>query len=554
MSRRPSRRSCSTCATGGVTRPVTVSALVILLVIGAAVLTGTTVARRAHVSAPVVLLVCGALLGLVPGLSEVSLPPDVVLLLFLPILLFWDSLSTSLREIRSNLRGVVLNSTVLVVATAAAVAAAAHALGLLWGPAWVLGAALAPTDATAAGSLLSRGLSRRRVTVLRAESLVNDGTALVVYGLAVGVTVGEEQLGAAHVTGLFALAYLGGALAGIVTAWILEQVRRRLDDPLNENVITILGPFAAYLLAEICHASGVLAVVVYGLIRSQVAPRRQPADTRQLGTGFLTLTTYLLNGSLFVLVGIQLHAAARGLDGTDLVRALTAVAVISLTVIGTRFAWFFTVPYLIRALDRRAQQARRRVHARERMISAVAGFRGAVSLAAALAVPESVGSGSAFPDRDLIVFVTAGVIVVTLAQGLVMPAVVRWAGAETDTSAGRERRLAEIQAVEAALDGLEDEAHELGAAPDVVERTRAEYREHLAALRADAAGSTDAASTTILRHQQQYRDLRIALIARERAEIIALRDRRRIDDLVLRRIEAVLDAEEVRLTGRDVAD
>ena len=160
-----------------------------------ALLLGGALAQRFRVAPPIVLLVLGVLLGFVPALREVQLPPEVVLLMFLPALLYWESLTTSLREIRSNLRGIVLMSTVLVVGTAGAVAAVAHALGLPWGPAWVLGAALAPTDATAVG-VLARALPRRTVTLLRAESLVNDGTALVIYGLAVGITVGEEHLDA----------------------------------------------------------------------------------------------------------------------------------------------------------------------------------------------------------------------------------------------------------------------------------------------------------------------------------------------------------------------
>lgn len=525
--------------------------LVIVVVVGAAVLAGNTLARRTRLSAPVLLLVLGVLLGFLPRLSEVTLPPEVVLLLFLPMLLFWESMTTSLREIRSNLRGVVLNSTVLVIVTAALVAVAAHALGLPWGPAWVLGAAVAPTDATAAGALLARGLPRRRVTVLRAESLINDGTALVVYGLAVGVTVGEEHLGPLHVAGLFTVAYGVGTLAGIATAWIIEQLRRRLDDPLDENVITILGPFAAYLTAEALQASGVLAVVIYGLIRSQVAPRRQRADTRQLGTSFLTLSTYLLTGALFVLVGLQLQAVVRRLDSGDLARGLTAVMIISLVVIGTRFAWFFTVPYLIRVIDRRPGQRQRRVGARGRVVSSVAGFRGAVSLAVALAVPEIVASGAAFPHRDVIVFVTAGVIVITLAQGLVMPAVVRWSGETADTSVDEELSLARGKATEAALGALDQEAGLLGTDPEVVERTRREYEQHLSALRA-SDDSADPRHAVILRHQQQYADLRVALIARKRAAVIALRDGRRIDDIVLRDLQTELDAEEVRLVRRDV--
>src|SRR3954462_7238021 len=180
-----------------------------VVVLGAALLAGSVLARRARIAPPVLLLACGLLLGFVPALRQVHLPSEAVLLLFLPALLYWESLTTSLREIRSNLRVIVLSSTLLVIATAAAVAAAAHALGMPWGPAWVLGAALAPTDATAVG-VLARSLPRRTLTTLRAESLINDGTALVVYGLAVGVTVGEDSLGALHVSGLFLLSYGGG--------------------------------------------------------------------------------------------------------------------------------------------------------------------------------------------------------------------------------------------------------------------------------------------------------------------------------------------------------
>lgn len=216
-------------------------ALELVVVLGVAVLVGNAVGQRFRIAPPVLLLVVGALLGFVPALREAHLPPEVVLLLFLPVLLYWESLTTSLREIRSNLRGIVLLSTTLVIGTAGAVAAVAHALGLGWGPAWVLGAAVAPTDATAVG-VLAKALPRRNVTLLRAESLVNDGTALVIYGLAVGITVGEEHLSALHVGGLFLLAYGGGAAAGVVTAWFGIRVRRVFDDPLLGNVATILTP------------------------------------------------------------------------------------------------------------------------------------------------------------------------------------------------------------------------------------------------------------------------------------------------------------------------
>src|SRR3954470_11257198 len=193
-----------------------------VVALGVALLVGSVVARRARIAPPVVLLACGLLLGFVPALREVHLPAEAVLLLFLPVLLYWESLTTSLREIRSNLRVIVLSSTLLVIATAAAVALAAHALGTPWGPAWVLGPALAPTDATAVG-VLARALPRHTVTTLRAESLVNDGTALVVFSLAVGITVGEESFTALHVSALFLLSYGGGAVAGMLVAWLVSH-------------------------------------------------------------------------------------------------------------------------------------------------------------------------------------------------------------------------------------------------------------------------------------------------------------------------------------------
>src|SRR6195952_9020 len=207
--------------------------LELVVVLGAAPLACGVLARRLRIAPPVLLLTSGVLLGFIPALREVHLPPETMLLLFLPALLYWESLTTSLREIRSNLRVIVLLSTVLVIATAAAVAAGAHGLGLPWGPAWVLGAAVAPTDATAVG-ILAGSLPRRAVTVLRAESLINDGTALVLYGLAVSVTVGEQQLTGWHVTWLLVWSYVGGVLAGALIGLLSWQLRRRMDDPMLE--------------------------------------------------------------------------------------------------------------------------------------------------------------------------------------------------------------------------------------------------------------------------------------------------------------------------------
>jgi Na+/H+ antiporter len=527
-----------------------VLALELVVTLGLAVLTGSFAASRLHVATPVLLLLGGALLGFAPALRGVELPSEAVLLLFLPALLYWESLTTSLREIRNNMRVIVLASTALVIGTAAAVATVAHLMGVPWGPAWVLGAAVAPTDATAVGAI-ARFLPRRNVTVLRAESLVNDGTALVIYGLAVGITAGEDHLSAPHVGWLFLIGYGGGAVAGVLTAWLAVQARRRLDNPIQENTVSVLTPFVAFLLANLVHGSGVLAVVVCGLMLSQSGPRVVRADTRQQANAFWSLATYLLNGSLFVLVGIQLQSSVRHLTSDRLAHALVAVAAVSAAVIGARFVYVFTTPYIIRALDRRPQQRLRRQGPRPRVVNASAGFRGAVSLAAALAVPLTVDSGAPFPNRDLIIFVVSGVIVVTLVlQGLLLPAIVRWARLPVDGQPDEERQLAQITATSEALDALNDIATEIDADESAVTRLQAEFEEHLRVLQAGELADDQ----PVLQAERDYRALRLRLLAHKRATIVRLRDQRRIDDTVLRSLQSQLDIEELRLQRRDLSD
>ncbi len=424
----------------------------------------------------------------------------------------------------------------------------AHALGLAWGAAWVLGAALAPTDATAVG-VLARNLPRRTVTVLRAESLVNDGTALVLYGLAVGVTVGEEHLTGWHVSWLLVVAYVGGVLSGGLVGLLSWQLRRRMDDPMLEGIAMLVTPFAAFLLADSIDASGVLAVVSCGLFMSQVTPRITGAATRQIVIPFWALSTTVLSSALFVLVGLSAQSAFRGLSSTSLLNALVDTLVVTAVVIGVRWVWTYTTPYVIRVLDRRPAQRERRIGARQRTVSAVAGFRGAVSLAAVLAVPHEVDSGAPFPDRDLIVLMTCGVIVLTLLQALLLPAVVRFARLPADDSVAEEIQLAEIFTLDAAIEAIDATAAELGSGELVVERVRHELDKQRALLA--AAGADD---DPIVQHHDQYTSLLLALIARRRDALLELRDEQRIDDIVLRRVQARLDNEEVRLSRTDLVD
>ncbi|MGH1547681.1 Na+/H+ antiporter [Leifsonia poae] len=522
--------------------------LELLVVIGVITLVSKVLSRRIGVAQPLLLVAFGVLIGLVPLFRDIGLAPEVVLFLFLPAILYWESLTTSLREIRSNLRSIALMSTLLVVATAAAVAVLAHSMGLGWGPAWVLGAAVAPTDATAMTSF-THSLPRRNVTILRAESLVNDGTALVLWSLAVGFTVGDADVSFGAVTVTFLFAYLAAAAIGALVAWLAILTRRRLQDAITQNIAMLLTPFIAYLLAELVHASGVLAVVVAGLIISQAGPRVGVAEGRRQSDAFWSFSTFLLNASLFVLVGIELPRSVGELATRDLGMGLVAIVAVTVVIVGVRIVFQFASAYLIRAIDRRPQQRARRLSNRWRIVSGLSGFRGAVSLAAALAVPATIGSGTPFPHRDFIVFVTTGVIIVTLVvQGLALPAVVRWAQLPEDESVGHELRLAETNATRAALDELPQLVRRLGVDQEIAERIQNEFEEHLELLEAEDE-SRDGEEA--IERSRQDTDLRLALLHCKREEVVRLRDEGEIDDIVLRDVQRRLDVEEVRLTGRE---
>ncbi|WP_433799316.1 Na+/H+ antiporter [Actinomycetospora sp. CA-084318] len=521
-----------------------ITGLAVLVFCGVAVVLAELVARRTGMNGPVLLIVGGVALGFLPVTSGIRVPPELVVLLFLPALLYWEALTTSLRSIRNDLRTLVLSSVFLVVATAAAVAATAHlVLGLSWPVGFVLGAILAPTDATAV-TAVARGLPRRPLTMLRAESLVNDGTALVLFGVAVGVATGTEAFEALPVLGDFAVSYLGGIVIGLVLAWVATQVRRVARDALLESVISVLTPFVAFLLAEEIHASGVLAVVVCGLALARVGPRTIGARTRVQAHAFWRITTFLLNATLFLLVGLELPAAVSGLSSRTLGFGVLAALLVSAAVILTRLAWLNVVPYVIRLVDRRASQRARRMSARHRLPLAWSGFRGAVSLAIALAVPLTTADGQPFPDRDLLLVITCGVILVTLVvQGLTLPAVVRIARYGPDVAAEEEMALAHTRTLDGALALLPRAAADHDAPEALVERLRAEHEDRRArqgAVRDDERRQLDDDVETAVR---------LALVRERRRVLVALRDDGLIDDEVVLRVQAELDNEELGLTG-----
>ena len=520
-------------------------ALLLVVVLGSAVLVGTAIGGRYSVAPPVLLIVGGALLALIPGLSHVTLPPEAVLVLFLPPILYYESLNVSLREIRANLRIILLQAIVLVIVTMVAISYALQAVGVPSDAAWILGAVLAPTDAAAVAGLAKR-MPRRTLTTLRTESLINDGTALVLFAVAVGALSGAATPSLPMLTGEFAWSFAGGILAGLAVGSLVVFIRSRLDDdPLRDGGLSVLTPFVAFLIAEVIQASGVVAVVVAGLVLAYAGPRVIRARSRFWTFAFWDLSTFLINGSLFVLVGMQVPYAVRGIDDGAVRHALLVALTASAVAILTRLAWVHVVTWLIRLVDHRAVQRARRANWRVRTASGWAGFRGAVSLAAALAVPATLADGTPYADRNLIVFTTVTVIVVTiLLQGLTLPYVLRWAGLAGDTMREEETREARTAATRAALEALPDIARSMDAPTDIVERVKSDYEGHLEELRAETDRDDQA-----VRYERLEHELRLAVLQRKRQAITAMRDSNRIDDYVLRDLQAGLDIEEIRLLG-----
>jgi monovalent cation/hydrogen antiporter len=516
--------------------------LEVATLIGVALFVGGVIAWRTRLPAPLVLLAIGIVLGYIPALGEVTLPPDLVLFLFLPALLYWEAINTSVREVRRNIRVVLLSAIPLVVVTAAAVAWVGNMALLAWPVAISLGAIVAPTDATAVGPV-TRRLPRRIRETLRAESLINDGTALTLYAIAVEAITSDHDIDLGSGTLLFLLAYVGGALVGAVAAFLALGARRLArGQTLLENTVSLLTPFIAYLLAETVHGSGVVAVVACGLILTHYTPRAISARTRTQARGFWQLTSGVLNGALFLLVGLQAHRIIDDL-GADPWPVLGLGLLIAVVVIAVRLVWMNTTPYLIRAIDRRPYQRTLRLPARQRLVPGWAGFRGAVSLAAALALPVPTPENG-IPDypRTELIAITLVVIVVTLVvQGLTMPLVIRFARLPEDASELEEERLAERTMSEAGSSHLDGIAERLGTPEDIVERVRRQYEE-AHPVRDDGAPSG------ALWADGSEGELRRALIAKKRESVIRLRDSGEIDDTILRRMQDRLDIEELRLS------
>ena len=499
-------------------------------------------ARAVDIPYPIVLVAGGLVLGFVPGLPEVELDPDLVLVIFLPPLLYSAAFFANLHDLKRDVRPISLLAVGLVLATMCTVALVAHALvdGLPWGAAFALGAIVAPTDPVAATTVARRlAVPRRVVSIIEGESLVNDGTALVAYRVAVTAAVGGS-FSLLDAGSKFVLGAIAGVLIGLAVGWVISEVRRRLDDVPVEITISLLSGYAGYLPAEAIGASGVLAVVTVGIVLGWRAPRISTARMRLQGYAVWETLVFLLNALLFVLIGLQLPLILDELSGEPAATLIGQAAAVSLAVILTRIVWMNTLPYVIRAFDRRPQQRERREGWRFRMIAAWSGMRGSVSLAAALALPAD------FPQRDVVLFLTFSVIFTTLVlQGLTLPALIRRLAVRDDGAEEREELAGRRAAVDAALATIEDLAGQEWTRDDTAERMQRmyEYRRSRLAARAGEIDDGDGYEHRSRKYQKMVR----SVLDSQRAELVRMRNAGLISNEVMHRLERELDLEDERL-------
>lgn len=533
--------------------PSTIQILVLLLV----VLTAAAVlANRLKIQPSILLVVIGVILALIPGLPRVAMSPEFLLLIVLPPVIYSSAVAMSWREFQLNLRPISLLAIGAVVFTTVATAAAVHwVLGVSWPVGFVLGAIVSPPDAVAPLAIARRlSLPRRLMVILEGEGLANDATALILYRFAVAaVSVGSFSLSEA--AGDFAAILVGEILWGVGVGWAMLRLRRWVKDTRVEILLSLLTPYLAYWPPEQMGGSGVLATVTVGLYISWNGLRLISPATRLQGIFFWDFLTYLIEGMVFLVTGLQAHALLASLSSYRWGELLSSGLLVSAVVIGARFVWMYPATYLPRLLS--AYVRKRDPAPPWQWPSALAftGIRGIVSLAAALAIPFTTADGSAFPHRNLILFVTFFVILVTLVgQGLLLPRVMRALGL---LGAGRRERLTEREeefrarhrAVEAAMAWLDRTARERNLSEEFMRPLRAEYRERLKYL--DSRTGDDAGQLLMVEFHDQ---IEFDLIDAERNLINDLYRAGKLKDEARRRIERELDLRDARLTNLRAED
>jgi CPA1 family monovalent cation:H+ antiporter len=516
--------------------------LILICLVAVALL--AILARKIRIPYPILLTLGGITLALVPGLPAIQLEPQLVFNLFLPPLLYPAAFYTSWRDFRANLRPILLLAIVLVLLTMTATALLFHWLfGLPWAVGFVFGAIISPPDAVAALSVTQHlRVPRKIIVILEGESLVNDATSFISFRFAVAaVMTGSFSLGQA--SSRFLLVAAGGICIGVAVAWLATQVQKRLDDPPVQTMFSLLTPYVAYFSGEMLHVSGILAVVIAGIYYGRHAPRVLTARMRLQAVPVWEMVVFILNGLLFMLIGLQLPQVIHGLPPG----AATGVAKLALLVFAAivlvRFIWIFASTYLPRLLSRKFRQ-RSRAPWQHTTLIAWTGMRGADSLAGALAIPFVLPSGESFPGRDLILLLTFCVIFATLVlQGLTLAPLTAWLKITDDHITEKEERLARLKANEAALAHVEAMESLNRVKSKVVERLRSEYVDRIEQLRTEVAPEKKISRLFSRDFEQLARE---ALDA-ERDTVITLRNEEVINDQAFRRIQRDIDLAEARL-------
>ncbi len=514
-----------------------------LLLLLAVLVVVALAARRLRTAPSVLLVVAGACLAFVPGLPHIELAPELVLLGLLPPLIYSAGVAMSWREFRFNLRPIVLLAVGCVVFTTCAVAVAVHwLLGMPLAVSFLLGAIVAPPDVVAPLAIARPlGLPRRLLVVLEGEGLANDATALILYRFAIAA-VSSGMFSFAEASGTFLLIVVGEITWGVLVGWLSLRVRRWAHDPRVEITLSLMTPYLAFWVPEQLGGSGVLAAVSCGLFVSWNGPLLIPGATRLQGIFFWDLVIYMLEGFIFLLTGLEARAIIERTNGFEVGQFVLAVLVVLAVIIVARFIWVFPATYLPRWLVPGLARRDPSPPWRPVFLIAFIGVRGVVSLAAALAVPFVTASGDAFPYRDQILFVTTGIILLTLVgQGLLLPRVVRWLGLTQDRE--REHRAeheaeltARWEALELARSRIDDLAANGNIPPEVVSTLRSNQDYRTGRLPRSLNDGVEAAHLTA--------DLRSELIEGERQFIYQMLQDGRITDKSRRRIERELDLEE----------
>ncbi|MGA8691525.1 MAG: Na+/H+ antiporter [Methyloceanibacter sp.] len=529
-----------------------ISTIQVLILLLAVVVAVAVIANRLKIPPAILLVLTGVLLALVPGLPPLQLAPELVLLLVLPPVIYTSAFLMSWREFRFNLRPITLLSVGCVVFTTLAVAGAAHWLmDLDWPVGFVLGAIVSPPDAIAPLSIARRmEIPRRILVILEGEGLANDATALILYRFAVGaVSVGVFSF--AQASGMFAAIVAGEIVWGIGVGWLMLRLRRWVNDPLIEIMLSVLTPFLAFWPPEHLGGSGVLATVTAGLYVSWNGPRLISAATRLQGVFFWEFFTYVIEGMVFLITGLQARTVISRIGDYPLSQLVISVAVITAVVIVARFVWIFPATYMPRWLFPAIRRMDPSPPWQWPFVLAFTGVRGIVSLAAALAIPFATSTGQPFPYRDLILFLTFSVILITLVgQGLMLPWVIRELGL---SHAGRkerelneaEERKARFEAVEAAIERLDQLAAERNLSPDVIEAARYQQQDRL-----KHAENRSDGEDAMRGHAELHDEVERLLIAAERTRINDLFRSGKLKDGARRRIERELDMREAHLSNQ----